>query len=1210
VSEPCPPVDSGASIRLTPKLSRQSNALLAELLATTRPGELANAVAHALNGSQALSAEEDSRVRTMALLLDDLRQQTWLVDVRDGCIWVTPPLAAAREGEPLAAVKQRVRTAMLAARGAQLNEVAVRSFIRKMETPRGFRGRRVSVLDLVDDGHSLALALSEAAQLPPSERVSALGRIVRPSLEVVAAGAQCEHTGLPLIDVWRYFRHTWSLEYRPTPGRTLFLLIRNAARPMAPVMGIASLANATMQLNVRDRWIGWTTKSVLRRLHENPDHWGPLREALLRTLQEARAAIRSDDLAERIGDVTGPEREGRLLAIASAAARDRQQFLKEREEQSKRGEELPSLRKLPRTPSGEIDWRAASEAPLFVSKRATTLANLLFAERVLNVTPTTPSARLAQELSDSAEVTRALSIAMREIRKVGLASRLLELNVCGAVPPYRELLVGKLVALGVASADAATAYEQRYRGQVSEIASQMAGRAISRSAKACVITTTSLYGVASSQYNRLKISSTTEDGRVHLEWCDLGLTEGYGTAHMGARTVGALRALSTEHRGGRHVNNVFGEGQSPRMRQVREGLDALGLNSEELLRHRSSRRVYGLDLFEGAREALCLNQEPSGERASFTAVATAWCERWLCGRVTNREVLARVARQGPKTVKAELEASHEGPQRSLFLEQGVRTSSPSQVEQESALAPRQLVIMNKQSNPRLIQSLYRAVATCADHHDDQTLTALHIETPVEEFLRRRAAGRVVFVTGHPGDGKTHLLRRLQPVLEAQKVTPCLDANEHTDDDLVEMIERALKSKGRGLVMAINEGILFKLIRGAGNKPWAAAAQEQLLRPWVYRESGETQDPRVVVLDLNLRNNLSKQIVRRALEGLLRLSAPCEACPLERCSLQRNAQRLVGTPFERVVELLEAVAQTGFHATMRDLQGLLSYLLCGDLSCDVTRTEGVSVRPYWQNMFEGGSGPLFDAVRAFDPRELTSPLLDDTLWRHADRPEEWTVHWPAPAARPQPLRDHLDEFVGRKRRALFEHEQGGTFIRSGGSRVDQELRQVMEPGTKAVRRLIRMLNRFFDRGEDNGSVLHLWMTHRYDAHPARFAAAAAEVHWDRLEILLPRLRPGLDEAFPDYRPNHALLCSKGGSESQGLRIDRPLVQALIAAEQGLPSGFQRGEPEARIASFINKLAKSHGDLAAENEVQVRLVDRDGGGSMTVTVDVANRRYIPR
>jgi len=147
---------------------------------------------------------------------------------------------------------------------------------------------------------------------------------------------------------------------------------------------------------------------------------------------------------------------------------------------------------------GSIDWRAAGDRTLWVAKRAKTLADLLFARRVLEAAP--PALDAKGELARSAQLRQALAIASREVRKVGLASRVLELNVCGAVPPYRDLLGGKLAALAVASVELISEYQRRYGRQASEIASQMAGREIVRTTDVCLITTTSLYAVSASQY--------------------------------------------------------------------------------------------------------------------------------------------------------------------------------------------------------------------------------------------------------------------------------------------------------------------------------------------------------------------------------------------------------------------------------------------------------------------------------------------------------------------------------------------------------------------------------------------------------------------------------------------------------------------------------------------------------------------------------------
>ena len=108
-----------------------------------------------------------------------------------------------------------------------------------------------------------------------------------------------------------------------------------------------------------------------------------------------------------------------------------------------------------------------------------------------------------RHLMTSKSGRKAVEVVLSEFRKAGLASQVMDLSICGAVPPYGGLLVGKLVALVMASRELNDAVELRYGGRVSIISSQMAGRPITRDATLKALTTTSLYGIGTSQYNRL-----------------------------------------------------------------------------------------------------------------------------------------------------------------------------------------------------------------------------------------------------------------------------------------------------------------------------------------------------------------------------------------------------------------------------------------------------------------------------------------------------------------------------------------------------------------------------------------------------------------------------------------------------------------------------------------------------------------------------------
>lgn len=1143
----------------------------------------------------AASFGADRGAVAVGLVLADLCSQGWGMTPTDGELWVLPPAATAESGERAEAVKERLRGWLRVGRATQLADESVRAFISKMETPRVHHGRRVSTLDLVDDGHLLAASLRNVTILPLEERASALSAIIRPALEVIEPGSTCEITGHPLTDVWRYFRHTWSLEYRQTPGRSLFFLIRNRARPNAPVMAIGALANATLQMRTREEWVEWSEVAMRSRVEADPTTWGTVRARLLATVRDEIKNVRTDDLIAEVGKTKGAEREQRLLALANAAKRKRDREMQTRAQRIARGDAVAPIRRLPTDDDGEVLWRAAAESTLFRAKRAKALADLWFAERMLSRKDIALEA-----LRNDPETARAFAIACREVRKVGLASRLLELNVCGAVPPYGDLLAGKLAAVAVASREIIDAYARRYADKISEITSQMAGRAVIRPADACVITTTSLYGLAASQYNRLRLTIPVEGAQPReVRWVDLGQTEGYGTTQFGEETVAALRALSTERRGGRRVNNLFGEGQSPRMRQVREAFDDLGLDSDGLLRHSQPRRVYALELFPGARDCLRMNEHAAASQPTFEAIADAWLTRWLVPRVAHRPALDRVARINADFVRHDLVPPIAGAPTATRIPTDAQPPSPS--------SPTRRALMPSTSNPTLIQSLYRASAACADHHEAVTVRLLHIETSVDEYLRARAkAGGAIFVTGNPGDGKTHLLRHLEAELRAEKIDIRFDANEEDADRLIEAIDDATKRKGRGIAVAINEGILVGLLKRAGDRAWASGARDLLMRPYVYREAPADPVTGVAVIDLDLRNNLAPPIVRGALKRLLDLTAPCADCPKKACRLQTNADRLNGATVDRLVALLDAVARGGFHATMRDIQGFLAYLLSGADDCEAFKA-GAPGLNFWDAAFIGGQGPLFDAVRARDPSTHTVPILDDQLWRGAESPSDWTGDRPDHSASAETLDERRVQFTTRKRRALFEHAAGEQILADAGTPAEVALREVMEPGRAAVRRVVALLNRFFDRSEDNADLLHLWVTHRYDASPNRFAATRHSIATTDLELLVPKLRPEIRAAFPDFHPPFAMLCHKKQLDPrEGLRLDRQLLIALVAAEQGLPAPFRRGEPETRVAAFFDRLTNQRGD-ASEGLVDIKLVDMDTGANFKVGVDLERARY---
>ncbi|ESY17003.1 Druantia anti-phage system protein DruA [Mesorhizobium sp. LNJC391B00] len=602
-----------------------------------------------------------AKLRAVCLLVADLFEQGWRIAVDEDQILFEPPGIARTDSQTVDEVKARVRAALQIARQRQLREPAVATFLRHMER-RTVRppGVRSSVLDLIDEGAVLAKELRRVSKLPEADRVAALASVVDPVVEICHSGARCSDTGLPLIDIWRYFRHTWAHEYRAIPGRQLLILVRNAARRNRPVIGIAMLASPVMRVSVRDKWIGWLRDEAETRL--NDGRWEPsaLAAALLARLEESIAAIRWDDLATAAEMVEPTESTVlRLEQKASGAAFARELELRAHYEIEREvGEKIRPMRGALKHAGHEPDWLGASEDLLFVRKRAEVLSHLLFAKQMFRAAGLTsnPSAALEQLLA-ARSGQRAIDIVLTEFRKAGLSSRVADVSVCGAIHPYNEILGGKLVALLLASREVHEAYSERYSSQVSVIASQMAGRPILKPADLRVLTTTSLYGIGSSQYNRLSLKAAHHPGlSTDVRWNAIGksLTGGFGTLHLGSETAQALRIMAETRHVSRRVNNRFGEGTSPRLRQIREGLDALGLESDTILHHATPRLFYACELGPDSRDALFGMEAADFRPETSAAIGEAWRQRWLSGRSQREKTLEAMADLGPASVQASL----------------------------------------------------------------------------------------------------------------------------------------------------------------------------------------------------------------------------------------------------------------------------------------------------------------------------------------------------------------------------------------------------------------------------------------------------------------------------------------------------------------------------------------------------------------------------
>ena len=116
-----------------------------------------------------------------------------------------------------------------------------------------------------------------------------------------------------------------------------------------------------------------------------------------------------------------------------------------------------------------------------------------------------------------------------------------------------------------------------------------------------------------------------------------------------------LRSLSEQEYQARRINNRFGEGTSPRLRQGREGLEVLGIDSNEVLHHATPRILYLCTLGKNAREQLLgLSSAKADPAPSLSVVSEGWRRRWLLSRIRRPGILQRLAFLGPSVVRDDL----------------------------------------------------------------------------------------------------------------------------------------------------------------------------------------------------------------------------------------------------------------------------------------------------------------------------------------------------------------------------------------------------------------------------------------------------------------------------------------------------------------------------------------------------------------------------
>jgi len=1109
---------------------------------------------------------------TVLRVLRDLHIQGWTFQRDDeGLLLKAPGTTTSADPE---VEKEAVRRSFAFARTAQLAEPSAARFIHGLE--------RRGVRTLFADGPDLV------------ERIRTDGAAaIQPELELIDHGARDPGTGLLLQDVWRYARHFWSIPYQSTPGRNMFYLVRDGAAEGRPLIGIAALGNTVLGLAQRDDYAGWSATGLRVRWRElNARKRKALAERLVSVIEEGISDTFSDDLLPDGMPDDWRAAVVHLERIEAIAAEQRVQQLGEYA--GPRDDEYLAIRAahtaVQKGNQADIDWHSLATTALYRRKRAGTLADLIRARGTLKDLGAPDPAYVERGLECEAGV-RALEAALRRIKQGVIASNVMELITCGAVPPYRDVLGGKAVALMMLSRTVAKDYERKYAGQVSLIASGLAGRPVVRPARLAWLTTSSLYAIGSSQYNRLKFS--TEAGE--LSYKRIGVTESFGTVHFAPDTVLALNQvarLADANR--RRINNLFGEGTSPKMRLVRGGLESLGLDANVFLRHHSPRLLYGAALCSNLPDLLIgLTEKPKyvlpAGPASTEIIVEHWRKRWLTPRIKRDDVLHRVEAERVDDFLLGQDAALSGGDSA-----GSRAIAPAG---DDITAYR--VTASSADDSTFIERLYRSTNGYADRLSQDELEAIHVDLGVDGYLLEEAeATKQIIVTGNPGDGKTHLIERLRPQLEALGAAVITDANAVSDDETLGTWARCREEK-RPFVLAINEWPLYVLQRTAKARSFGpvqeALRQVRSARYFVDARKPDPPADEVVTIDLALRNLLAPSVVTRVIERLTDerfYTGLDEADPI----LRNRAALMDPQVAERLGKLLDVVGLRLGHVTMRQLVGFVAFLLtAGQAAAERLKSGQDATGLAYSNLaFEGGVGQLFSTVRqVFDPAALTHPTWDERLWRGETDPGDWL--WSAPPSVLTLPSGRERGFRAIKRRFFFEHAAGDQLFHLV-PHDETEFEELLAEGAAGtaglVRSLVLALNRFYepDFPEKQRDRLLLWQSHRYDVRaPAAFVSLRDLSH-QHLRIEALRYADWVEKWLPpeqQSRRSFALVAEVANADVAVLEIDRELYLTLLEAQRGLGRSSWSRTATRRITRFVDQIDRATQPATASGVEDVRI-----------------------
>ena len=525
------------------------------------------------------------------------------------------------------------------------------NFINKLKNPPN-ELKRKSIDVLVDDGNELRKIFQQINKISNEEqKVAELNKVFKLELQHCFGDEICEITNIRLLEIWEYFRLTWSIPYGTANSRTMPVLIRNSARPNKPVIGIFQFSQPSFNNKGRNSFLKMDNYlSALKEIKNKNLNVKDFAEACLMSIDNSIKDTRWDDLKIDTSDIKKPTQKTINYLKHTSQKFRKEENLDDRNEFilfSKNDKTLLKTKK-------KNTSKERSETKKYIKKRSERLSKLLFARKVFNDCGLRKNPKKAlTAMIQIPDGQRAINISLEFLRNDIFSTKALDINVCGAIAPYNELLCGKLTTLVASSREVVEMYDKNYNKYVSIISSGVAGKDIIKSSKSIFLCTSSLYEQGSSQYNRLKLyKQKFSKLKSDLIWHEAGFTAGVGTDHISARTARLCDQVIQKIKKVKKKSES-GAGHSFKLRVVNEAARILRITPDDILygQRRKNYVYFPKEISSLIKYVYKLKEIKDLKHYNkIDTIKNVWIERWLLNRIKRPETLQNLSKLNSSSI--------------------------------------------------------------------------------------------------------------------------------------------------------------------------------------------------------------------------------------------------------------------------------------------------------------------------------------------------------------------------------------------------------------------------------------------------------------------------------------------------------------------------------------------------------------------------------